>query len=830
VERGRAASSPERVRLLDEALGLWRGPALAGAAEGWQRARLCGELDEMHVATQEEWLQARLDSGEHRQLVDQLTRLVGEHPLRERPYGQLMLALYRCGRRADALDAYRQARQTLVEELGLEPGPELSALQQAILTDDPALAGPAPGGAARVVPAQLPAAVAGFTGRAEHLKELDALLPGVDPEQPTAVVITAINGTAGVGKTALAVYWAHRVAEHFDDGQLYVNLRGFDPGGSAMSPAEAMRVFLDALHVSPQRIPAGLAAQAGLYRSLLASRRMLVVLDNARDAEQVRPLLPGGKGCLVVVTSRNNLTSLVAAEGAQPLFLDLLTLTEARQLLARRLGTDRVMAEPEAVDDLIALCARLPLALTICAARVATEPGLALATLVAQLRAVRGGLDALYGGDAVTDVRAVFSWSYQTLSPAAATLFRLLGVHPGPDTSVAAAASLADLPVERVPPLLAEIANANLIIEQVPGRYRFHDLLRTYAADLANTTDSAGDRRAAIGRVLDHYLHTAHVADRLLNPTRDPITPIPVRPGVVPEPLDDHGPALAWFTAEHPVLLAAQDQAAAEGFDAHVWQLAWTLDTFLDRQGHWHDWAACGQAALDAAHRMADEAGQAHAGRRLAYAHAQLGDYESAHTHFRQALDLYARTADDLGQALTHHGLAVAWEQQGHPTEALHHTQQALDLYRVVGHRRGQANALNSIGWCYGLLGEYEQALANCEQALALHQELGDRMGEAYTWDSLGYAYHHLGRYAEAIACYQHALDLHRDLGVRYDEADALTHLGDTHHAAGDPGAARDSWQRALTILTDLAHPDADQVRAKLDETSPQVGGVERGL
>jgi tetratricopeptide (TPR) repeat protein len=630
-------------------------------------------------------------------------------------------------------------------------------------------------------------------------------------------VISALAGTAGVGKTALAVHWAHRARDQFPDGQLYVNLRGFDPGGQAMAPAEALRGFLNALEVSPQRIPVGLDAQAALYRSLLAGRRMLVVLDNARDPGQVRPLLPGEPGCLVLVTSRNRLTGLVAVEGAHPLTLDLLGVEEARELLAARLGADRVAAEAQAVEDVIASCARLPLALAIVAARAATHPKFGLAALAGELRQARGGLAALAGGDDPhSDLRAVFSWSYHTVGAEAARLFRLLGVHPGPEISPPAAASLTGRPVEQTRALLAELARANLVTEHTPGRYSFHDLLRAYATEQAHMHDSDDERRAATRRLLDHYLHTAHTAARLLNPPRDPITPTPPEHGVTPEHPADHQQALAWFAAEHPVLLAAVDHAAATGFDTHTWQLAWTLVEFLERRGHWHDWAATQQAAVAAARRLPDPSAEASAHRLLARAYTRLGRHDEAHTQLRQALDVYGQTGDQAGQAYAHTNLAAEWARQGRHAEALEHARRALDLFRATGHQRGQAQALNSIGWWHAHLGDHQQALASCQQALILLRELGDRTGEADTWDSIGYANHHLGHHHEAITCYHHALDLYRDLGDRYDEAETLTSLGETHHAAGDPNAARDAWRHALIILDDLDHPDADHVRARL--------------
>ena len=454
-----AGDAGQTAALLRQALGLWRGPAYAGLDDIGLLRDEVARLTECRHAVLETRIDADLALGRHGELVAELGVLVAADPLRERWRAQLMRALHRSGRQADALAVYRETRRLLADELGLEPGSELRALEQAILrgqpdpsSTPPPASPPTPPAPAPVpvVPALLPSDMRGFTGRAAHLHQLDAIAAAAG-QHPTAVIISAVSGMAGVGKTALAVHWAHRIRDRFGDGQLYVNLRGFDPGGQPMTPAEAVRGFLDALAVAPERIPADVDAQAGLYRSLLAGKRMLIVLDNARDAAQVRPLLPGAPGCLVLVTSRTQLSSLVATEGAHPLVLDVLTAREARQLLAGRLGGDRITAELQAIDDIIASCARLPLALAIVAARAACHPHFPLPALAGELRDTRARLDALAGEDPTTDVRTVFSWSYDQLSSHAARLFRLLGLHPGPDTTAPAAASPAGRADPRAP-------------------------------------------------------------------------------------------------------------------------------------------------------------------------------------------------------------------------------------------------------------------------------------------------------------------------------------------------------------------------------------------
>ncbi len=672
-------------------------------------------------------------------------------------------------------------------------------------------------------PAQLPLDVPGFTGRQEQLNALDEVAEEAS-EQPTAVIIAAVRGTAGVGKTALALHWAHLVRHRFPDGQLYLNLRGFDPAGSPMSASEAIRRFLEALDVTPRRIPVDLDAQAALYRTLLSGRRMLIVLDNARDADQVRPLLPGAPGCLVLITSRHQMTGLVVAENAHLVPLDLLTSEEARDLLSRRLGAGRATAEPDAVDEIVNRCAGLPLALAIVAARAAVHPQLSLASLAAGLRDADEPLDNFSTGDSTTDVRAVFSWSYRTLVPDAARVFRLLGVHSGPDISGPAAASLTGIPLAEVRPLLNRLTQAHLLTEHLPGRYTFHDLLRAYATELACRVEADNQLRLATHRILDHYLHSAYAATRLLDPYRDAIRLNPPQPGVTPESPADHEQALAWFTAEHATLLAATRHAASAGWDGHAWQQAWALATFLERRGHWHDQVTVQHAAVSAARRSADPGSQALADRILARAYINLGRCDDARTRLRNALSLYRRSGDQAGQAHTHINLGIAYARRGRHTHALRHARQAHDLFRAAGHLRGQAIALSACGWYYAQLRDYRQALAASQDALLLHQESGDHAGEAHTWDTVGYVHHQLGHHARAIACYQRGLDLFRHLADRYEEATTLVRLGHTHHTAGNADAARHAWEQAIIILDALDHPDAEQIRATLGSLDRAAG------
>jgi DNA-binding SARP family transcriptional activator/Tfp pilus assembly protein PilF len=934
-EAARAGAWDTASAQLSEALLLWRGPPLADVPSRPLMRAEVPRLAEMRLDALEARIDADLHLGRHREVIPELQPLVAAEPLRERLHELLMLALYRSGQRAAALDAYRRAWRQLVDLVGIEPGPDLRELNQRILRSDSALlparsapflppgpassaallapafpvappgpgarvgppagqrprtpgpgpvgpataspataspatasrgspapesgdlyrprppgpadagpadagpadagpadagpadAGPAETGPALPRPAMLPAAVPGFTGRARELEALSAMLadpddhpddhPGDHPgSDGTPVVISAIGGTAGVGKTALAVHWARQAADRFPGGQLYVNLRGFGPSADPLPPAEALRELLDALHVPAAQIPADLEGRQALYRSLLGGQRVLILLDNARDPAQVRPLLPTASGALVLITSRSELTGLVAADGARPLGLDVLSDTEAHQLIAGRIGAARVAAEPAAADELISLCARLPLALAITAARAAAQPGFPLAALAAELRDARGRLDALSTGEAATDVRAVLSWSYQSLPAPAARLFRLLAVHPGPDITAPAAASLAALPVTEALALLRELTRCHLVAESAPLRYACHDLLRAYALELVNAEDTGSERHAALGRVLDHYLHTAHAAAMLLNAHRGPISPPRARPGTLPESLDGHGQALAWLTAEHHVLMAAIGRAAKTGFDVHAWQLPWAMVDYFNWQGHWHDLAVAQHSALAAAQRLGDTAAQADVHRAIGQARFGLRSWDEARAHLSRALALYRDLGDRDGQARAHIALGHVLDRMGLCREALGHARQALTMFEEAGVRAGQARALNNLGWYHARLGDFREALVRSRQALGLQREVGDRCGEARTWDSLGYAHHQLGHYAKAARCYQQAIGLFVDLGDRHGQAETLTHLGDMRRAASSPQAAIETWRQALGILEALHHPDADQVRDKL--------------
>ncbi|WP_229400215.1 AfsR/SARP family transcriptional regulator [Micromonospora okii] len=812
LDGGDPAALSRAAELFGTALARWRGAPFANVADRPFALSEVARLEALCRTARRGHAEALIALGRHGAAIGDLTGAVAQFPYDEGLRHLLALALYAEQRVDEAAEVCRHGA-ALLRERGMD-APRLQRLHGAILRREELPVGPpAPAGAGSTPmapPSLLPADPPHFVGRAAALDDArrHCLAPG-----PRRVLL--VTGAAGVGKTSFAVRLAHLLAPDLPDGCLYVNLRGFDPGGPALSSDEAVRLFLDALQVPPERIPASREGRAGRYRALLSQRRMLVVLDNARDAEQVRPLLPGAPGCAVVVTSRSQMPGLVAIEGARPVTLGLLTAAEARELLVARLADGRVTAEPGPTDGIIERCARLPLALAIVAARAAANPGFPLAALARELAESQGSLDGFAAGDPATDLRAVFSWSYRALDEPAARVFRLLGLHPGQDISAPAAASLAAMPERQARPVLAELARAQLVIERAPGRYTCHDLLRAYAAELVGSEPDAV-RRAARHRIVDHYLRSARAADERFSPLRKPTTPPPAQPGVTPEEPADNGRALAWFAEEHDVLGRVVEMAAGHGFDRHVWQLASALTTFLSRRGYWEDLIVAQNHALAAAERTDDRAATARAHGDIAAAYAETSRLGSARAHLESALALLDEQGDRAGQAQTLLTLSWVSEKEGDQATALRHDQLALRLFRAAGHPAGEARALNAVGWDHAVLGEHRETVRYCQWALILQRRLGDAVGEANSWDTLGYAHHHLGNHRRAARCFRRALALNQELGHRYNEAETLEHLGDNYEALGDPVAGRHCWLQALEILTEMGHPMAERLRDKL--------------
>ena len=817
--------------LLTQATGLWRGEPLAGLDTPWSDAtrrmllgeRFAAELDRNDVL---------LRLGRHGELLPVLDAADAEHPLDERLAEQTMLALYRSGRQADADERFRRIRRRLADELGSDPGSGLRKLHERILAADPTLIlaasdvrpPAAPPAAASSVPAQLPADVRAFTGRTGELAALDRLLaPAGGDEPPLAVALLA--GTPGVGKSALAVRWAHRVREAFPDGQLYVNLRGYD-AEQPLAATDALAGFLSALGVHGPEIPPGVEERAGRYRSELTGRRMLVLLDNASSVEQVRPLLPGTGSCLVLITSRDSLPGLVAVHGAERVNLDLLPLPDALGLLRRLIGA-RVDEEQAAANDLAAACSRLPLALRIAAELAADRADVPLADLVAELGDHQDRLDMLDAGDPRAEVRAVFSWSYQNLPDGAARMFRLLGLHPGAGAHIDAVAALAGTTVGEARRLLGVLVRASLVQAGAGSRYAMHDLLRAYASELAETHDPAPEREAAVARLFDHYLAGSEAAMSALHPDDDSTA-------------GDPDEARRWIEAERPNLAAICVYGAAHGWHRHTVALAGTLFRYLDAGGPVAEAVTVTASAVSAARSAGDRLAQARALSNLGRLHRRQGHLDRAAETYRQALNLYADLGEHAAQAVALRNLGSVHWRLGDYRQAADRYQQARDLYSRVDDEAGEADALVRLGLVDDRLGDHESAAERLrraceiyerlgdgfsetyvlsllarlpdhkdplepiaerlEQSLAAFRRAGDRTAEAYVRTDLAAILVLTGRLADAAGHLREAVVLHRRIGDRASEAEALNDLGQVLRATGDTAGSRDRHGEALAL------------------------------
>ncbi|WP_410615176.1 BTAD domain-containing putative transcriptional regulator [Amycolatopsis sp. lyj-109] len=793
--RARAAEDDVAAELFEQAMALWHGHALGGLDSDWatrQREQLDRELFDAVC----DHADLRLRSGREQGLVTELAARAADHPWDERVSAQYMLALYRAGRGADALGHYRSLRDRLAEQLGTDPAPRTQELHTRILNADPALAAPRRDTANLPPPRQVPAAPAAFVGRDAELAALDA---AVADARGGAVILSSIAGAGGIGKTWLALNWARRNAHRFPDGQLFVDLCGFSPSTPPMEPATALRGFLETLGIAGTAIPSTTQAMAGLYRSVLADRKMLVVLDNAADSAQVVPLLPAGSSCVVVLTSRRSLTELVIGHGARPLPLDVLSPQEARRLLVTRLGPGRPAAEPGAVDELLAYCSGYPLALGIVAGRAAVAPRLSLAALAAELRETDSRLDALDDGVA-TSLPAVLRSTYDTLPVTHARLFALLGLAPGPDIAGHAAAALARLTVSETQPVLRALEQLHLVEQHVPGRWRLHDLIRLFAIRCARRDVPAGEQEAALARLVEFSLHTAAAAGALAEPLY-PVPPLdPPRPGCEPRHFAGRAEAVEWFTVEMPNLHAAFRLVADRGWGDVLWRFAWSLDVAQRRQGRVRDRLESWRAALAAVApeepsqvRMAVHASLGHAA-------AHAGNHGEAGTHLTEALRLAEQSGDVAAQARTHVILAQAYGQQDDPAAALAHARTALRLHDELDLPQAKAVALNSVGWYHARLGQYEPAQAHCAASLQLIRRLGHPTLEPDVLDSLGFIADHTGEHQAAVGYYRQAVTAYLACGGEYFAADTLERQGRAHEALGDRRAARDTWSRALAM------------------------------
>jgi len=818
--------------LLGEALSLWRADAFGildtpwvnTFREGLRLERFQAELDRNDLL---------LRQGRQAALLGDLLSLAERHPLDERLIGQLMLTLYREGRAAQALHHYERARKALAKEMGTDPGTELRDLHLRILNADPVLNTPAPAYSAVLspvrsssavepsavpLPSQLPSPPPLLAGRGRELAALDTVW------DPGATPVTVVCGLGGVGKTSLALRWAHDNLDRFPDGQLYVNLHGFSPSTSAAKPQTAVHDFLIALGMDKKAIPTSAEAQISLYRTLLAGRHMLVLLDNARDAEQVRALIPGSSSCVVLITSRDRLSGLVATEGARSVALGPLTSAEAHQLLAARVGEQRVAAEPEAAGSIITGCGRFPLALAVAAARAAGDAHLPLSELAAELRGAETRLDALDTGDLGSSLRGALDTSHRALPEAAARLLSLLGLLPGQSIGLTAVAALAGRTPPRTRALLRTLEAAHLVQQPLPGRYDLHDLVRLHGRERAEEDLTEEDRLEALHSLVDFYVQSTATANSLLNPQEVPSSltegssdghPLALRPA-------DEAAALEWFTVERSCLPAVISLASVLDMHRECWRLCWDSNSYFRRSGQVEDFIELRRIGLDAATAVdAPDAVtmRAMAHRGLASALMLAGrSGEETLDHLARSLAGFEATGDLLNQAHTHQAFLLSAIITG-DEKGLEPAERSLELYRSTGHATWVAGALNNLGWFLARFGRYERARDCCMEALQASRALGYKVGEAASLDSLGYIFTHAGRHSEAVEHYRQALRAHRALKDGFEEANTLSGLAEAHEALGETESARETWRQALDLYraqhrTEQARETEERLRA----------------
>ncbi|MFE9203330.1 tetratricopeptide repeat protein [Micromonospora sp. NPDC007230] len=789
-ERGDQVATAREVAA---ALALWSGEPLGGlGGEAIEVARQ--GLTERNLTALELRITVDLDAGRHADAIAELTRLVKAFPLQERLWAMLMLALYRADRQAEALRTYANARALLVEELGVEPGVGLTRMHQRILAGDPSLAAPDSAGSDRVWTPRddLPGDVADFTGREPELRRLLAALESV-PQ--TAAVVLAIDGMAGVGKSTLAVHLAHRLADRYPDGRLFLDLHAHSEGRPPLDPGAALDLLLRALGTPGDTIPAEIEERAARWRAELAGRRMLLILDNAGSAAQVRPLLPGTAGCLTLVTSRRRLADL---DSTDVVSLDVLRPADAAALFNRILGAERAGAGIEDVAEVIGLCDRLPLAIRIAAARLRARPAWTVRHLAHRLRDRRRVLTELAVGD--RSVAASLALSYAQLTEPQQRLFRLLGLAPGPDFDAHLAAAAAGIPVDRAERLLEDLLDTHLVQEPAPGRYRFHDLLHQHAHAAAQEIDEPDARRDAVGRMLDQYLYTASVAMDTIFPRTRHQRPRPAAPATAMPPFTGAADARAWLDAERVNLVAAVGHAAAGGWPAHATALAATLRLYLDTAAHHVDALAVHRHALDAARGAGDRAGEGTALHNLAKVCWRLGRYDEAYDHLRRALPIHRDTGDRQAEAGALETLGATCYSVGRYDDAIDHYGRAALIHREGGDRVAEATVLNNIGVIQERQGRYREVLALCRQALAIYRADGDRPGEARALCNGGNALWRLGRYDEALDHLRRSLVIHRETGAPSWEAHTLNSLGNVLASLGRHEEAVDHCDRALVI------------------------------
>jgi tetratricopeptide (TPR) repeat protein/DNA-binding SARP family transcriptional activator len=792
-----AGELTDAVRLLREGLDLWRGPPLADVGPTLDPIRT--QMEERRIAAIEALAAVELARGGSDRVLPLLIERAADHPAREQLVALLIQALHAAGRRDDAIAAYLRCRQHL-DTLGLEPTHAIEEAYQAVLNGhQPGRRTAAPAG-----PAQLPLDTTNFVGRADELRELLEFVPAEPAgatRAPGPSVICLVYGMAGVGKTTFAVHAAHRMARWFPDGQLFLDLQGYTANGPRVGPAEALDRLLRAIGVMGDRIPQHLDDRAALYRDRLAGRRTLILLDNAYKADQVRPLLPAGPGCLVLVTSRRRLTAL---DDAHPLPLETLPAADSVALFGRVGGQDRLRGQQDAVERIADLCGGLPLAIRIVAARFRTHPAWQLRHLAKRLSDAQGQPWELDDGE--RSIAAAFRLSYEDLTDVHQRMFRLLSLAPGRDIEAYAAAALTETPPGPAARLLQDLLDANLLGQQVEGRYLFHDLMRSFAADLANTEDSPTDRAAALARLLDHQLHTAAAAMDVAFPHeqhRRPRLPAPSRP--IP-PIPSPAEARAMLDAERANLIAAASAAAEHGWPDQIRKLDDTLFRHLITGAHYEDALVLHGLVLRAAREQGDRSGEATALDHMGQVQRRLGQYELALEHFQQALTAHREVGDRTQEAIMLTNIGVIRGLHGTYDQALDHLQEALELTRQVGDLANESNTLANIGNLHLYRGNYDEALDQYQHALSIFAEIGNRSGTGIVLTCVGEVHERQGRHDLALDHHRQALRIFGAIGDRAGEAMALTNLGRMHERRGHYDLALRHQRQALAVFRAIGH------------------------
>ncbi|MCY1137035.1 BTAD domain-containing putative transcriptional regulator [Actinoplanes sp. Pm04-4] len=788
------AASGDALEARMAALRLWRGRCGAGLDLPPSLVPEFTAVERERVAVLTAAVDDALACGRASSLLPVAQEAAEQDPLDEALQARLILLLAATGRQAAAVAAYHAVRTRLVEELGVDPGPELREAYDRVLRQDVAAAAPA-----RVVPAQLPPRNRFFAGRTAELARLTAFAGELD-RQPAATVIGIVDGLPGVGKTSLVTEWAHRVAGRFPDGQLFLNLRGFDPAQRPVASGQALTQLLAGLGVPAAQMPEDVGELTALFRTMTADRRLLIVLDNASDEDQVRPLLPASPGALVLITSRNRLTGLVVGEGAVPLSLAVPSFAEARAGLRDRLGAERIAGEGAALDEIVQHCGRLPLALAVVSARALAYPEWTLGAIAHELRTAPP-LDFFDGEEPRSDVRNVFSWSYRLLSDRAARLFRLLPAHPGPDFGAITTAELAALPLHTTRQVLRELTRTSLLAEIRPGRWSYHDLIKAYAGCLDDES-----RAEAQQRLLDHLLSVGDRANRALRPA----IRFSEAPAEASEPPMDLREALAWFTGELGVLEAASDLPGVRS-----WRLAEILTPYYQRRGLYQRWEATATRALDRAVAAGDLEGQAAMHRMLAGANAVSGRSRAAVAADADQIGVAAAHLDETLRILTELGrtaeLAEVYRNRGvveaevdHHERALSFFEQALALFESGGSARGTSLTLLGTGWERAEVGDVEAGMADLVRAGRIAVELGDVHSAAVAAGTHAHLLARLGRVDEAVGRLDQAAELFRRIEDEDGMAGTEVKRGDLLAEAGRPVEAATFWRRARNRYADL--------------------------